>query len=157
MKYALMLVLIAVANMAVAQQGRFAEAIEVGSTCLARGEPTMNCITALHAACAAGIMGEVQGAGRGFCDGAVGRTAGYILSRAQLTYRNACVSDETEYELFVAASRAWDLFTESECALERYRNRQSSGSGESIRSACRANFSFVRTNELIAQSERCAR
>ena len=102
-------------------------------------------------------MGEVLGAGRGWCDAGVGYAATSVLSRVEVRFRNACLTGEAEYELFVATHRAFRNLAQSECALVRYQNRQSSGSGETIRSHCLATFSLKRAVALMDRGEPCSR
>jgi len=157
MRLIVLLAMVGSAGTALADDRDLSAAIAIAESCLASGQQPVDCVGALYRSCEEGSMGEVLGAGRGWCDAGVGYAATSVLSRVEVRFRNACLTGEAEYELFVATHRAFRNLAQSECALVRYQNRQSSGSGETIRSHCLATFSLKRAVALMDRGEPCSR
>ena len=142
---------------ALADDRDLSAAVAIAESCLVNDQQPADCVRALYRSCEEGSMGEVLGAGRGWCDAGVRSATTSVLSRVGVRFRNACLTGEAEYELFVATSRTFRNLAQSECALVRYQNRQSSGSGEAIRSHCLATLSLKRAVALMDRGELCSR
>ena len=157
MRLMILLAMVGSAGTVLADDRDLSAAIAAAESCLASDQQPVDCVGALYRFCEEGSMGEIQGAGRGWCDFGVHSTTSSVLSRVDVRFRDACLASEAEYELFVATNRAFQNLAQSECALVRYQNRRSSGSGESVRTHCLATLTLKRAEALMDRGEQCSR
>jgi Lysozyme inhibitor LprI len=134
-------------------------AIEALETCVESKVSAEECVRLPFEMCEGSeFFGEVEGAGRGWCEGHVQEVWEYVVSRAENT--RLCANRDASLDLAIrvaaeSANRAWRSFRDAECELAAVRDYRGVGSGTSAMTVCFAQLGAQRLDELRQEREAC--